>query len=40
MLSVYIKFVCVCVQLVDEGKLQEVDNLYTEFESPEKANKM
>lgn len=27
-------------QLLDEKKLQEVDNLYHEFETPEKANKM
>lgn len=30
-----------CVfQLLDEKKLKAVDNLYHEFETPEKANKM
>lgn len=28
------------LQLLDEKKLAEVDNLYHEFETPEKANKM
>lgn len=27
-------------QLLDEKKLKEVDNLYHEFETPEKASKM
>lgn len=28
------------LQILDEKKLDQVDNLYLEFETPEKANKM
>lgn len=28
------------VQVLDESKLQQVDSLYKEFETPEKANKV
>lgn len=27
-------------QVIDEKKLQEIDNLWKEFETPEKANKV
>lgn len=27
-------------KVLDEGKLKDVDNIYKEFETPEKANKM
>ena len=30
----------VAFQVLDEAKLQQVDSLYKEFETPEKANKM
>lgn len=29
-----------CLQVLNEKKLQEVDSLWKEFETPEKANKM
>lgn len=30
----------ILLQLLDEKKLEKVDNLYLEFETPEKANQM
>lgn len=37
----YLCFVCFfCLQVLNEKKLQEVDSLWKEFETPEKANKM
>lgn len=36
-----IKLKCVFIfQVLDESKLQQVDSLYKEFETPEKANKV
>uniref|UniRef100_A0A8C9EYP3 Nucleolar protein 58 n=1 Tax=Pavo cristatus TaxID=9049 RepID=A0A8C9EYP3_PAVCR len=36
----YTCFVCFCLQVLNEKKLQEVDSLWKEFETPEKANKI
>lgn len=30
----------ILLQLLDQKKLEQVDNLYLEFETPEKANQM
>lgn len=36
----HLKFLLFYVQVLDESKLQQVDSLHKEFETPEKANKV
>lgn len=36
----YLKKIIYLLQVLNEKKLQEVDSLWKEFETPEKANKM
>ena len=39
-LFLLLSLLCNLSQVLDESKLQEVDSLWKEFQTPEKANKM